>query len=328
MDTRKLKLHALCIAAFALAPMASAVAQGNWPGKTITYVVPYPAGGTTDILGRTVAQKLGPALGTTVVVDNKAGATGGIGSTFVARAAPDGNTILGTSIGPMAIVPTLKSNLQYDPAKSFEPVTIVGTVPHVLIVSASSPYKSVADVIAAAKAKPGTLTFGSGGNGTILQMQGELMKLETGTDMIHVPYKGDIPAMQDVVGNQIAMMFVPVAPALPHIQSGRLRALAVTSAKRLSSLPDVPTMAEAKIPDFVVEQWQAIYVPAGTPKPVVTRLNEEIVKLLKDPDVVARLEKVGVNVVGSTPAQLAELQRNDTAKWARVIKSAGIKLDE
>ena len=311
-----------------MTPMASALAQGTWPGKTITYVVPYPAGGTTDILGRTIAQKLGTALGTTVVVDNKAGATGGIGSTLVARAAPDGNTILGTSIGPMAIVPTLKSNLQYDPVKSFEPVTIVGTVPHVLIVSASNPYKSVADVIAAAKAKPGTLTFGSGGNGTILQMQGELLKLETGTDMIHVPYKGDTPAMQDVVGNQITMMFVPVAPALPHIQSGRLRALAVTSSKRLKALPDVPTMAEAKIPNFVVEQWQAIYVPAGTPKPVVTRLNEEIVRVLKDPEVVDRLEKLGVNVVGSTPAQLAELQRNDTAKWARVINSAGVKLDE
>jgi tripartite-type tricarboxylate transporter receptor subunit TctC len=316
----------VAFAGWALVP--ASIAQGTWPGKTITYVVPYPAGGTTDILGRVVAQKLGTALGTTVVVDNKAGATGGIGSTYVARAAPDGNTMLGTSIGPMAIVPTLKSNLQYDPVKSFEPVTIVGTVPHVLIVASASPYKSVADLIAAAKAKPGTLTFGSGGNGTILQMQGELLKLETGTDMIHVPYKGDTPAMQDVAGNQIAFMFVPVAPALPHIQSGRLRALAVTSDKRLKSLPDVPTMQEAKIPNFVVEQWQAIYVPAGTPKPVVARLNEEIVRLLKDPEVVDRLERLGVNVVGSTPAQLAELQRNDTVKWARVIKTAGIKLDE
>jgi tripartite-type tricarboxylate transporter receptor subunit TctC len=331
MRTRTLSARRLCaaLAAVTLAVASLAThAQSAWPAKTITYVVPYPAGGTTDILGRTVAQKLGAALGTTVVVDNKAGATGGIGSTFVARAPADGNTILGTSIGPMAIVPTLKSNLQYDPVKSFEPVTIVGTVPHVLIVSASSPYKSVADVVAAAKAKPGSLTFGSGGNGTILQMQGELLELEAGIDMIHVPYKGDIPAMQDVVGNQITMMFVPVAPALPHIQSGRLRALAVTSAKRLKSLPDVPTTEEAKIPNFVVEQWQAIYVPAGTPKPVVTRLNEEIVRLLKDPEVVDRLEKLGVNVVGSTPAQLAELQRSDTAKWARVIKSAGIKLDE
>jgi len=303
-------------------------AQSGWPGKIITYVIPYPPGGTTDILGRTLAPKLGPALGTTIVVDNKAGATGAIGTTFVARAAPDGNTLLGTSIGPMAIVPTLKSNLLYDPVKSFEPVAIVGTIPHVLIVNGSSPYKSVADIVAAAKAKPGKLTFGSGGNGTILQMQGELLKLEMGIDMTHVPYKGDTPGIQDVIGNQITMMFVPVAPALQHIQSGRLRALAVTSAKRLTSLPDVPTMGEAKVPNFVVEQWQAIYVPAGTPKPIVARLNAEIVRALKDPEVVDRLEKIGVNVVGSTPEQLAQIQRDDTAKWARVIKSAGIKLDE
>ena len=302
--------------------VTGAHAQDAWPGKTITYVVPYPAGGTTDILGRTLAQKLGTSLRTTVVVDNKAGATGGIGSTFVARASPDGNTILGTSIGPMAIVPSLKSNLQYDPVKSFEPVAIVGTIPHVLIVSAASPYQSVKDVVAAAKAKPGSLTFASGGNGTILQMQGELLKLEAGIDMIHVPYKGDVPAMQDVLGGQVTMMFVPVAPALPHIQSGKLRALAVTSAKRLKSLPNVPTMAEAQVPNFVVEQWQAVYVPKGTPKSIVDRLNQEVVSALNDPEVADRLEKIGVNVVGSTPQQLAELQRSDTAKWARVIKSA------
>ena len=202
----------------------------------------------------------------------------------------------------MAIVPSLKSNLQYDPVKSFEPVAIVGTIPHVLIVSAGSPYQSVKDVVAAAKAKPGSLTFASGGNGTILQMQGELLKLESGIDMIHVPYKGDVPAMQDVLGGQVTMMFVPVAPALPHIQSGKLRALAVTSAKRLKSLPNVPTMAEAQVPNFVVEQWQAVYVPKGTPKSVVDRLNQEIVNALKDPEVADRLEKTGVNVVGSTPA--------------------------
>jgi tripartite-type tricarboxylate transporter receptor subunit TctC len=237
--------------------------------------------------------------------------------------------MLGTSIGPMAIVPSLKTGLPYDPVKSFEPISIVGTIPHVLIVNANSPYKSVADVIAAAKAKPGALTFASGGNGTILQMMGELLKLEMHIDMIHVPYKGDTGGIQDVVGNQVTMMFVPVAPALPHIQSGRLRALAVTSAQRLKSLPNVPTMVEAsKLNDFVVEQWQAIYVPAGTPKPIVARLNTEIVRILKDPEVVDRLEKNGVNVVGSTPEQLAQLQKNDTAKWARVIKSANIKLDE
>lgn len=321
-------MHAMLTALIFATISITSFAQGTWPGKIVTWVVPYPPGGTTDILGRTVAQKVAAALGTTIVVDNKAGATGGIGSTFVARATPDGNTILGTSIGPMAIVPSLRTDLQYDPVKSFEPVAIVGTIPHVLIVNAGSPYKSIADIVAAAKQKPGTLTFASGGNGTILQMQGELLKLDTGIDIVHVPYKGDTPGIQDVVGNQVTMMFVPVAPALPHIQSGRLRALAVTSAKRLKALPDVPTMAEAKVPDFVVEQWQAVYVPAGTPKAVVTRLNQEIVRALKDPEVIDRLEKLGVNIVGSTPEQLAQIQRADTAKWARVIKSAGVKLDE
>ena len=313
-------------AALLAAATVSATAQ-TWPGKPITYVVPYPPGGTTDILGRAIAQKLGPALGTTVIVDNKAGATGQIGSAFVARAAPDGYTVLGTSIGPQAIIPSLNPSMQYDPVKSFEPVTLVGTVPHVLIVGAASPYKTVKELIAAAKAKPGSLTFASGGNGTILQMQGELLKLQEGIDIVHVPYKGDTPGIQDVLGGQVTMMFAPAPAAAAHIQSGKLRALAVTSAKRLKSLPAVPTMAEAGVSGFVVEQWQAVYAPARTPAPVVQRLHEEIARILKEPEVAQRLEALGVNAVGSTPRELAERQQADTAKWAKVIKTAGIKLD-
>ena len=302
-------------------------AAQTWPGKPITYVVPYPPGGTTDILGRAIAQKLGPALGTTVIVDNKAGATGQIGSAFVARATPDGYTLLGTSIGPQAIIPSLNPSMQYDPVKSFEPVTLVGTVPHVLIVGAASPYKKVKDLIGVAKAKPGSLTFASGGNGTILQMQGELLKLQEGIDIVHVPYKGDTPGIQDVLGGQVTMMFAPVPAASAHIQSGKLRALAVTSASRLPSLPAVPTMAEAGVPGFVVEQWQAIYVPARTPAPIVQRLHSEIVRILKEPEVAQRLESLGVNAVGGTPRELADRQAADTAKWAKVIKAAGVKLD-
>lgn len=309
------------------AAVSLSVYAQSWPTKPITFVVPYPPGGSTDIIGRTIAQRLGPALGTTVIVDNKPGATGQIGSAFVARSTPDGYTILHTTIGPQAIVPNFNHSMQYDPVTSFEPITLVGTIPHVLIVSSESPYKTVKDLIAAAKAKPGYLTFASGGNGTILQMQGELLEMETGIDMIHVPYKGDAPGIQDVLGGQVTMMFVPIAGARTYITSGRLRALAVTSARRLESLPTVPTMEEAGVPGFVVEQWQAIYVPAHTPAPIVQRLYQEIVRILKDPEIVKRFESLGVHAVGSAPRQLTEIQKADTIKWAKVIKAAGIKLD-
>jgi len=310
-----------------LAISLTAAAEDAWPaGRTITYVVPYPPGGTTDILGRTITQRLGQALKTTVIVDNKAGATGTIGGAFVARAAPDGQTLLGTSIGPQAIVPHLMK-LPYDPAKAYEPVSLVGTVPHLLVVNSSSPYTSVAQLVEAAKAKPGSVSFASGGNGTILQMQGELLRLQTKTTMTHVPYKGDVPALQDVMGGQVTFVFAPIAAALPHVQSGKVRALAVTSAKRSPSLPAVPTMGEAGFKDFVVEQWQAIYAPAKTPAPIVERLHQEVRRILKDPAVVASFDKIGVTVVDGAPAQLAQRQAADSARWGAVIREAGIKLD-
>ncbi|WP_395316948.1 Bug family tripartite tricarboxylate transporter substrate binding protein [Variovorax sp. UC74_104] len=319
------RFGALGLAALAAASMP-ALAQGQWPtGRPITWVVPYPPGGTTDILGRAIAQRLGASLGTTVIVDNKAGATGTIGSAFVARSAPDGYTLLGTSIGPQAIVPNLLQKMQYDPVAAFAPVTLIGTIPHVLVVGAAQPLRTVADLVAQAKAKPEQLSFASGGNGTILQMQGELLRLQTGTRMTHVPYKGDTPAIQDVLAGHASFMFAPVAAALPHIQGGQLRALAVTSAARLKALPDVPTMGEAGFKDFVVEQWQALYAPAGTPAAVVQKLNAEVVRHLKDPEIAAMADKLGVTLVGSTPQQLADTQKADLAKWAKVIKDAGIR---
>ena len=302
-------------------------AQGTWPAKTITYVVPYPPGGTTDIIGRTIAQRLGVVLNTTVVVDNKPGATGTIGGAFVARATPDGHTVLGTSIGPQAIVPHLMPNIPYDSTKSYEPVVLVGTVPHLLVVAANSPYNSVRDLVEAAKVKPDGLMFASGGNGTILQMQGELFCQQAGVKMIHVPYKGDTPALQDVLGGQVTLGFLPIAAALTHVQSGRLKALAITAAKRAKGLPQVPTMAEAGFPDFVVEQWQAIYAPAGTPKPIVNRLNQEVNQILKEGPVVATLEKLGISIAGGTPQQLADQQKTDFERWGKVIKEANIKLE-
>jgi len=302
-------------------------AQGTWPAKTITYVVPYPPGGTTDIIGRTIAQRLGAALNTTVVVDNKPGATGTIGGTFVARAAPDGHTLLGTSIGPQAIVPHLMPNIPYDATKSYEPVVLVGTVPHLLVVAANSPYNSVRDLVEAAKAKPDGLMFASGGNGTILQMQGELFCQQAGIKMIHVPYKGDTPALQDVLGGQVTLGFLPVAAAMTHVQSGRLKALAITAAKRAKGLPQVPTMAETGFSDFVVEQWQAIYAPTGTAKSIVHRLNQEVNLILKEEPVIATMEKLGINIVGGAPQQLADQQKTDFERWGKVIKDANIKLE-
>ncbi|MDQ7955993.1 MAG: tripartite tricarboxylate transporter substrate binding protein [Pseudomonadota bacterium] len=312
----------------ALLATGGALAQGQWPtGRVITWVVPYPPGGGTDVLGRAVAQKLGGTLGTNVIVDNRAGATGTIGAAYVAKSAPDGYTLLGTTIGPQAIAPHLMGKLPYDPIGGFAPVAIIGTIPHILVVGANQPYRNVADLLAAAKAQPGKLAFASGGTGTILQMQGELLAQQTGSRFIHVPYKGDSPAVQDTLGEQVNFMFAPAAAALPHVQSGRLRALAVTSAARLKPLPDVPTMAEAGIKDFVVEQWQAVFAPAGTPAPIVERLNRDVNAALKTPDLVALADKLGVNLVGGTPAQLGALQKSDSAKWAEVIRKGGIKAD-
>lgn len=305
-----------------------AMAQQGWPtGKTITYVVPYPPGGTTDVLGRLIVQKIGPALGATIIVDNKPGATGAIGGDFVAKAAPDGFTLLGSSIGPMAILTSLNPSLPYHPVDSFEPVIMIGTIPSVLIVGGDSPYRSVAELVADAKAKPGKLSYASGGNGTILHMSGELLKLATGIDMTHVPYKGDTPAIQDVIGGHATAMFAPVTPILPHVQSGKLRALAVAASQRIPELPNVPTMAEAGIQNAEAEQWQAIFAPKGTPKAVIERLNGEIRKALADADVAAKLKAAGVTLRAGTPDDLRTFQTTDIAKWAKVIRTANIKID-
>jgi tripartite-type tricarboxylate transporter receptor subunit TctC len=316
----------LCIPLLACVT-ASVSAQSDWPNRVITYVVPYPAGGTTDILARLIAQKLGQALHTTVVVENRPGATGAIGSAFVARAPADGYTLLGASTASHAINPALNPKLPYDAIKSFEPVVMIGTIPSVLIVGPNSPYRNVQALLAAAKAKPGAVTFASGGSGTILQMSGELLKEERRVNMTHVPYKGDVPAIQDVMAGHVDFMFAPTAPILPHVQGGKLRALGVATKARVASLPAVPTMAEAGVPDFEAEQWQAVFAPAGTPATIVQRLNTEINRILKDPEVVAHLDKLGVKVVGGTSQQLSAFQKADIAKWSRVGKAAGVTLE-
>jgi tripartite-type tricarboxylate transporter receptor subunit TctC len=302
-------------------------AQEAWPSKPITYVVPFPAGGTTDTLARLISQKLGPALGTTIVVENRAGAGGNIGSDFVAKAAPDGYTILGGTISSHAINATLYPKLPYDPLKSFAPITLIGTNANVLVVAASSPYQSVKDLVDASKAKPGSLSFASAGNGTSQHLSGELFKSIAGIDIVHVPYRGSAPAIQDVMGGQVPFMFDTSVVAAPFIESGKVRALAVTSAKRAAQWPNVPTMAESGVANYEIVSWQAIFAPAGTPPAIVQRLHTEIAKIIKSADMQERFAKLGLDPSGMTPAELAKFQASEITKWAAVIRAGNIKIE-
>lgn len=319
-----------------LSTLASAVAgtltlpvwaQDKWPTKPVTYIVPFPAGGTTDILGRLIGQKLGPVLGTTIVVDNRGGAGGSVGSEMASRAPADGYTLLGGTVSSHAINVSLYPKLGYDPIKSFTPVALIGTNPVVLIVGQNSPFKTLKDVLAAAKAKPGSISSASAGSGTSQHLALELLGFKSGTQFIHVPYKGSGPAIQDVIGGQVDMMFDTTVVAGPHIQSGKVRALAVTSAKRLESLPNVPTVAESGVPGFEVLSWQAIFAPTGTPKQIVDRLHTEIVKILQLPEMQDRLKALGMQPATLSIDQFSVFQKAEVEKWAQVIKAANVKLE-
>jgi len=328
---RRTLIHTALASLAAGLPALPALAQPSWPtGKPITYLVPFPAGGTTDLLARLIAQKLGPALGTSVIIDNKGGAGGSIGSEVAARAAPDGFTLLGGTISSHAINVSLYPKIGYDPQKSFAPVTLIGTNPVVLVVNQASPYKTLKELLDASRAKPGGLSSASAGTGTSQHLALELMAFKSGVKFTHVPYKGSGPAIQDVIGGQVDMMFDTTVVAGPHIQSGKLRALAVTSAKRLSSMPNVPTVAESGIPgltDFEVVSWQAIFVPAGTPTPIVDRLHNEIRKILAEPEMQEKLKGFGMEPADMTTAQIAAFQKFEVDKWAQVIKAANIKAE-
>ncbi len=329
---RRTLIHTAALAAACSAFISlPAAAQGTWPtGKAITYVVPFAAGGTTDTLARLIGQQLGTALGTTVVVENKGGAAGSIGSEAAARAAPDGFTVLGGTVSSHAINISLYPKLGYDPIKSFHPVTLIGTNPVVLVVAANSPYKTLKDVLAGAKGKQGGLSSASAGTGSSQHLAVELLAFKSGVKFTHIPYKGSGPAIQDVISGQVDMMFDTTVVAAPHIQSGKLRAIAVTSAQRLASMPDVPTVAEsgvAELKDFQVQSWQAIFVPTGTPAPVITRLHDEIRKILVQPDMQTRLKGFGMEPADMNVTQIAAFQKAEVEKWAQVIKAANIKVD-
>ena len=329
---RRTLIHTAALAAAVGFISLPAAAQGTWPtGKPISYVVPFAAGGTTDTLGRLIGQQLGTALGTTVVVENKGGAAGSIGSEAAARAAPDGYTLLGGTVSSHAINISLYPKLGYDPIKSFTPVTLIGTNPVVLVVAANSPHKTLKDVLAAAQAKKdGGLSSASAGTGSSQHLAVELLAYKSGVKFTHIPYKGSGPAIQDVISGQVDMMFDTTVVAAPHIQSGKLRAIAVTSPKRLASMPDVPTVAESGVnglADFQVQSWQAIFVPANTPTPVVTRLHDEIRKILAQPDMQNRLKGFGMEPADMNTAQISAFQKAEVEKWAQVIKAANIKAE-
>jgi tripartite-type tricarboxylate transporter receptor subunit TctC len=320
--TRRTLLAGLALAAFTPLP---ATAQ-EWPAKQpIRIVVPFAPGGTSDILARTLGERLQATLKQTVVVENKAGAGGVIGADSVAKSPADGYTLLLGTIATHAINPALQPKMPYDAAKDFAPVWLIGSISNVLLVGADQPYKSAKDVIAAAKAKPGALVFGSPGQGTSQHLSGETLKIMAGIDIAHVPYKGSGPATQDLVAGQIPMTVDTALVALPHIQSGKIRALAVTSGKRTAVLPDVPTLAEAAVPGFDVSSWQALYAPAGTPAAIVARLNTELAQIAAQPEIKAKLASLGVDHNTNTPAQFGEFQKAEQAKWVKIVKDGNLK---
>jgi tripartite-type tricarboxylate transporter receptor subunit TctC len=313
-------------AAFLAAPAGTAFSQTpEWPkAKPITYVVPFSAGGSTDVVGRTIGEKLQAALGQTVVVDNKPGQGGAIGAAFVAKAAPDGYTLFGGTISTHAINASLYKHLSYDPVKDFEPVALVATLPNVLLVDPNLGVNSVADLIALLKKDEKKRTFASSGAGTSAHLAGELFAELIGVPLAHVPYKGTPPAMVDVSSGQVTFMFDQMTAALPLLQGGKLKLLAVTTAKRIALAPNTPTMIEAGLPDFEMSSWQAIYAPKGTPKAIVERLHAEIAKALRQPDVQAKLGgQLGMELVGGTPQQLSALMAREIPRWAALVKKSG-----
>ena len=290
-------------------------------------IVPFPAGGATDIVGRLIAQKLSEAWGQQVIVDNRGGAGGTIGSDVAAKAPADGYTMLLGTSSTHAVAPSLYSKLPYDPVRDFSPVTLAATATILLAVHPSLPVHSVKELIALAKREPNALSFASSGNGGISHLIGEQFKSMAGVQMLHVPYKGDTPALVDLVGGQVHLMFGTAVSFLPYVKAGRLRAVAVTNPKRSPIVPNVPTIAESGLPGFEALQWFGVFVPAGAARDIVSRLHGDIVKVLKLPDVRERLVALGAEVVGDTPEQFAAFQKADSAKWAKIVKESGAKVD-
>ncbi len=315
------------LATLLLAAVVAAPAAAAWPEKPITLLVPFPPGGSTDMIARTVGAKMQESLKTTVVVDNKPGATGTIGTGQVKRSAPDGYTLLVTSLGPLVIAPHLIKSVPYDAAKDLDLLTVAVQAPTVLVVPAASPFKSTADLLAALKKTPGKTTFASSGNGSSEHMTAELFWSQTGTEGIHVPYKGGAPAISDLLGGQVDASFQNINAVISHIKGGKLRALGVTGAKRSGLLPEVPTLGEAGVKDVDVYSWQAFAAPKGLPADVRSKLHAAIVGGLNDAATKAKLTEIGFEIVANTPEQFAAFQAKENSRWKQLIEARKITAD-
>ncbi|THU04531.1 tripartite tricarboxylate transporter substrate binding protein [Lampropedia puyangensis] len=322
-----IRSFALASALMATAWLPQTAQAQDYPTKPITLVVPFSAGGTTDILARIIGQYLGEELGQSVVIDNKVGAGGNIGAQAAARAKPDGYTLFMGTVGTHAINASLYKKLPFDPVKDFQPLSRVALVPNLLVANPQQPFKTVAELIEYTKANPGVVNFASSGNGSSIHLSGELFKQMAGVDMQHIPYRGSAPAIADLLGNQVAIMFDNMPSAITHVRSGKLIPLAVTTAERSPELPDVPTIAEAGIPGYEATSWFGLYVTAGTPEPIVNKLHAALVKGLQDPKIVKKFAEQGSVAYSETPQEFAAFMASETTKWAQVVKTSGASVD-
>jgi tripartite-type tricarboxylate transporter receptor subunit TctC len=326
MDSNFIPRRRLQAVALAAAMAAGSALAQAWPNKPITLVVPFPAGGTTDVLARALADKLQQSLGQPVIVESKPGAGATLGADYVAKSKADGHTLLVGAVHH-TIATSVYKKLPYDLQKDFAPITTIALVPNVLVVNAANPAKTVADLVHQAKAEPGKLTYGSNGNGTAQHLIGTQFENATGTDLVHVPYKGSGPLVTDLIGGQITMSFDTVTPVLQHIKSGKLRALAVTTGKRATALPEVPTLAEAGVKGIDTGTWFGVLAPVATPKEVVAKLNAEMVKVIQSPEFKKRMDEIGAEPIGNSGEQMAAQIKADTDKFAKLVKDAKVTIE-
>jgi tripartite-type tricarboxylate transporter receptor subunit TctC len=311
--------------AFAVAPPA-ALAQSNWPEQPIHFIVPYPPGGGTDVIARIVQERFQRELGQPIVIDNRGGAAGSLGTDLAAKSAPDGYTVLFT-LSSHTINPAFYPKLPFDTVKDFRPVGLVASLPQILVANLDFPPNNIAELTALAKAKPGALSFASVGNGSPGQLAGELYKLRTGTQLTHVPYRGGGPAMNDLMGGQVPLLWVSIPAAAQFVKAGKVKALAVSTTKRSAAFPDVPTMQEAGVPDFNVDSWYAMFVPAKTPLPIVDKLNKALNAIVREPEIREKLLQQGAEGVGGTPQALGKVVDSELPRWAKLVKDANIRLE-